>query len=219
MRVGLVDDSDLFRAGLRELLKAVGIQVAFEADDSDEMLARAAAHRPDAVVLDIRMPPTYTDEGLAAAVLLKRRYPEIGVLVLSPYRETGYPVQLLETGARGLGYLLQDRVDDVPALVDALERVRSGRWALDGDIVAGLIARRVDEFAALTARERAVLQHVAEGRSDAAIGRTMHLAVRTVETHVASAFAKLRWPARADDDRRAPAVVTRMRAPGDPRGG
>ena len=214
MRVGLVDDSNLFRAGLRELLMAVDIDVAFEANDVDELLVRVAVDPPDAVILDIHMPPTFTDEGLVAAATLKQRHPEIGVLVLSTYSETSYAVRLLEAGERGLGYLLKDRVDDVHALVDALDRVRCGQSALDSDIIASLIARhrRVDVFATLTVREREVLQHMAEGRSNAGIGQAMHLAARTVEAHVASVFAKLQLPASADDNRRVLAVVTWMRA-------
>ncbi len=217
MRVGLADDSNLFRNGLRGLLQAAGVDVVFEADDARELLVRVASDPPDAVLVDIRMPPTFTDEGLVAAATLKQRHPDLGVLLLSTYSETSYAVRLLEAGERGVGYLIKDRVDDVTALVDALERVRTGQTAIDSDIVAGLIARhrRGDEFAALTPREREVLRHMAEGRSNAGIGQAMHLAARTVEAHVASVFAKLELPASPDDNRRVLAVVTWMRASSD----
>jgi len=197
MRIALADDSNLFRRGLRLLVAAVGVEVAFEARDPSALLTLVEADPPDAVIVDIRMPPTFTDEGLVVAETLTARYPEMGVLVLSTYNETAYAVRLLEGCGQGVGYLLKDRVDDVSALVDALERVCAGRSAIDPDIVARLIAqhRRVDEMAELTARERDVLAHMAQGRSNAGIGLALGLSARTVEAYVASVFQKLRLPA------------------------
>ena len=214
MRIALADDSNLFRRGLRLLVTAVGVEVAFEARDPSALLTLVEADPPDAVIVDIRMPPTFTDEGLVVAETLTARYPEMGVLVLSTYNETAYAVRLMEGGGQGIGYLLKDRVDDVSTLVDALERVCAGRSVIDPDIVARLIAqhRRVDEMAELTVRERDVLAHMAEGRSNAGIGQALGLSARTVEAHVASVFLKLRLPASGDDNRRVLAVLTWLRA-------
>jgi DNA-binding NarL/FixJ family response regulator len=214
MRIALADDSNLFRRGLRSLVMAVGVEVAFEARDPSALLTLVEADPPDAVIVDIRMPPTFTDEGLVVAETLTARYPEMGVLVLSTYSETAYAVRLMEGGGQGIGYLLKDRVDDVSTLVDALERVCAGRSVIDPDIVARLIAqhRRVDEMAELTVRERDVLAHMAEGRSNAGIGQALGLSARTVEAHVASVFLKLRLPASGDDNRRVLAVLTWLRA-------
>lgn len=214
MRIALADDSNLFRRGLRLLVTAVGVEVAFEARDPSALLTLVEADPPDAVIIDIRMPPTFTDEGLVVAETLTARYPEMGVLVLSTYNETAYAVRLLEGCGQGIGYLLKDRVDDVSTLVDALERVCAGRSAIDPDIVARLIAqhRRVDEMAELTARERDVLAHMAQGRSNAGIGQALGLSPRTVEAYVASVFQKLQLPASGDDNRRILAVLTWLRA-------
>lgn len=214
MRVALADDSTLFRRGLRSLLTAVDIEVVFEVADATALLAHAAVERPDAVIVDIRMPPTFTDEGLLAAELLKTHYPEMGVLVLSTYSETAYAVRLLERGGRGVGYLIKDRVDDVSALVDALRRVCAGRSAIDEDIVARLIAQqgRASQLADLTPRELDVLRHMAEGRSNIGIGQALGLATRTIEAHVASLFLKLQLPPDEDDNRRVLAALKWMRA-------
>jgi DNA-binding NarL/FixJ family response regulator len=214
VRVALADDSNLFRAGLRSLLTTAGITVAVEAGDAEELLAVIAADPPDAVIMDVRMPPTYTDEGLVAAETLTTRHPGIGVLVLSTYSETAYAVRMLEGGGRGVGYLLKDRVDDVTALVDALQRVTAGQSVIDTDIVARLITqrRRSNEVACLTSRERDVLRHMAEGRSNAGIGQALGLAARTVEAHVASVFTKLHLAAGGDDNRRVLAVLKWMRS-------
>ncbi len=214
MRVALADDSNLFRRGLHSLVTAVGIDVAFEAKDATTLLTLVEADPPDAVIVDIRMPPTFTDEGLVAAETLTSRYPGMGVLVLSTYSETAYAVRLLESCGQGVGYLLKDRVDDVTALEDALKRVCAGRSAIDQDIVARLIAQqgRADEIATLTSREHDVLAHMAEGRSNAGIGQALGLSGRTVEAHVASVFLKLQLPADGDDNRRVLAVLTWLRA-------
>jgi DNA-binding NarL/FixJ family response regulator len=214
MRIALADDSNLFRRGLRSLVTAVGVEVAFEARDPSALLTLVEAGPPDAVIVDIRMPPTFTDEGLVVAETLTARYPEMGVLVLSTYNETAYAVRLLEGCGQGIGYLLKDRVDDVSVLVDALERICAGQSVIDPDIVVRLIAqhRRVDKMAELTTRERDVLAHMAQGRSNAGIGQALGLSARTVEAYVASVFQKLRLPAGEDDNRRILAVLTWLRA-------
>ncbi len=216
MRVAVVDDSGLFREGLAMLLEAAGVQVAIQAKSGQELLAilrRPDAVALDAVVMDIRMPPSFTDEGIVAAHELRREHREIGVLVLSTYAETAYAVQLLEPGAGGLGYLLKDRVDDVVSLRDALERVIAGETVVDPQIVQRLLARRgrapvVDR---LSDREREVLTLMAEGRSNAGIARRLHLGIKTVEGYVASIFARFGLSADSDDNRRVLAVLSWLR--------
>jgi DNA-binding NarL/FixJ family response regulator len=218
VRVALADDSALFREGLTLLLSGAGVDVVAQAGDGDELLARLAhcqpAAIPDAVVLDIRMPPTYTDEGLVVAERLKRTYPDLGVLLLSTYALSGYAVRLFGEHAHGLGYLLKDRVDDVDSLTDALNRVAAGRLAIDEEIVAGLLAhkRKAAELEILSDRERAVVAQMAEGRSNAGIGQRLNLSPKTVENHIASIFGKLGLSNTADDNRRVLAVVAWLRA-------
>lgn len=214
MRIALADDSNLFRRGLHSLVTATGIEVVCEASEALTLLAKVSADPPDAVIVDIQMPPTFTDEGLDAAEKLKSKYPKMGVLVLSTYSETVYAVRLMQQGFRGMGYLLKDCVDDVETLVDALTRVCAGRSAIDPEIVARLIAHqgRAGELSTLTAREHDVLRHMAEGRSNAGIAVALNLSARTVEAHVANVFTKLRLPADGDDNRRVLAVLTWLRA-------
>ncbi|WP_035923342.1 response regulator transcription factor [Frankia sp. QA3] len=223
MRVAIADDSALFREGLAMLLTAAGAEVVAQAGTADDLIRGLGRSRPDAVILDIRMPPTFTDEGLVAAERIRAEHRAIAVLVLSTYAETPYALRLLgDGGGGGLGYLLKDRVDDVGALQDALRRVIDGRLVLDEEIVAGLLAhrRRADELARLTPRERMVLAHMAEGRSNQGIGARLHLAPKTVENHIAGVFSKLGMPASADDNRRVLAVLTWLRnaaaGPGQP---
>lgn len=217
MRVVICDDSALFRRGLAMLLTDVGVEVAGETAGVEQLHTAVAADPPDAVVLDIRMPPTFTDEGLAAAARLRAVHPGLGVLVLSTYAETAYAVRLLELGA-GVGYLLKDRVDDAGAVRDALQRVVSGETVVDADIVVRLLARRrhTDLLDRLTVREREVLAQMAEGRSNAAIARHLRLAEKTVESHIATLLTKLQLEPAADDNRRVLAVLTWLRttAPG-----
>jgi DNA-binding NarL/FixJ family response regulator len=213
----ICDDSALFRRGLAMLLTDVGVEVAGETAGVEQLHTAVAAAPPDAVILDIRMPPTFTDEGLAAAARLRAAHPGLGVLVLSTYAETAYAVRLLELGA-GVGYLLKDRVDDAGAVRDALQRVVSGETVVDADIVVRLLARRrhTDLLDRLTAREREVLAQMAEGRSNAAIARHLRLAEKTVESHIATLLTKLHLEPAADDNRRVLAVLTWLRttAPG-----
>jgi DNA-binding NarL/FixJ family response regulator len=209
----ICDDSALFRRGLALLLADVGVDVVDQARDVDELRACMGRVIPDTVILDIRMPPTFTDEGLAAAANLRETHPELGVLVLSTYAETAYAVRLLEVGP-GVGYLLKDRVDDAAAVRDAVERVARGETVVDPDIVAALFARSraVDILGRLTEREREVLGQMAEGRSNAAIAARLRLAEKTVERHIAAVLTKLQLEPTAQDNRRVLAVLAWMRA-------
>jgi DNA-binding NarL/FixJ family response regulator len=217
MRVALADDSVLFRQGLALLLETAGVEVTAHARTGDEILTRVSADPPDVVVLDIRMPPTFTDEGLAAAERLQARHPQVAVLILSTYGETPYAVRLLKNGSCGLGYLLKDRVDDIHRLRDALARLSAGESVIDPEIVTRLLTRhqRASDLDQLSNRERAVLRHMAEGRSNCGIGQQLFLSPKTVETHVANIFAKLGLPAASDDNRRVLAVLTWLRATSD----
>ena len=213
MRVALADDSALFRKGLAALLGASGVEVTAGVPSGADLLNAVAVDLPDAVVLDLRMPPSFTDEGLVTAEKLRARYPALGILVLSTYAEVAYAARLLQTGTRHVGYLLKDRVEDSDALLDALRRVVAGESVVDPSIVRRLLGRRritqaVDQ---LTAREREVLQLMAEGRSNAAIGKELYLSAKTVETHIAQVFAKLGLPQSSDDNRRVLAVLTYLR--------
>ncbi len=219
MRVAIADDSTLFREGLAILLTAAGNEVVAQTATADDLICGLGHSRPDVVILDIRMPPTFTDEGLVAAEQIRARHRTIAVLVLSTYAETPYALRLLgDGGGGGFGYLLKDRVDDVAALQDALRRLIDGRLVLDEEIVAGLLAhrRRADDLARLTPRERTVLAHMAEGRSNHGIGARLHLAPKTVENHIAGVFSKLGMPASTDDNRRVLAVLTWLRTAAQP---
>jgi DNA-binding NarL/FixJ family response regulator len=213
LRVILVDDSALFRQGLAGLLAPTGVQVSQQAATAEEAAVRIAADRPDVVIMDIRMPPTYTDEGLQATAVLKKADPDLGVLLLSAHVEVASAARLFEEYDRALGYLLKDRVDNVEALVRDLHRVAAGELVLDPEVVQGLLGRRrnVELVAQLTYRERDVLQHMAEGRSNQRIAAEMSLAPKTVESHVAAVFTKLGLPPSADDNRRVLAVLAWLR--------
>ena len=213
LRVILVDDSALFRQGLAGLLGPTEVQVSAQAATADEAAVRIAADRPDVVIMDIRMPPTYTDEGLQATAQLKKADPDLGVLLLSAHVEVASAARVFEEHDRGLGYLLKDRVDNVDALVRDLHRVAAGELVLDPEVVQGLLGRRrnVELIAQLTDRERDVLRHMAEGRSNQRIAAAMMLAPKTVESHVAAVFTKLGLPPSADDNRRVLAVLAWLR--------
>ncbi|MEA2127183.1 MAG: hypothetical protein QOJ85_74, partial [Solirubrobacteraceae bacterium] len=193
MRVVIADDSVLLRAGLVRLLQDAGFDVVAEASDAEDLLRKVRAHRPAVAVTDIRMPPTQTDEGLRAAQQIRREMPEVGVLVLSQYIDEGYAVELLQGSAEGIGYLLKDRVSDVSSFTDALRRVGEGGSALDPEVVSQLLGRRRanDPLDRLTPREREVLGHMAQGRSNAAIARSLVVTDRAIEKHVTSIFSKL----------------------------
>ena len=212
MRVAVADDSALFREGLTRLLTDGGAEVTAEARTGEELLARIAAAPPDVVVLDIRMPPTFTDEGLATAEAVRDRHPGVAVLVLSTYAESAYAVRLLHNGAAGVGYLLKDRVDSARTLLDSLARLHAGESVIDPDIVTRLLTRRgPSRLDGLTPRETVVLSLMAEGRSTIGIGAELGVSVKTIETQVASIFNRLDLPVTADTNRRVLAVLTWLR--------
>jgi len=209
MRVVIAEDAALFREGLARLIADRGHEVVAAVGDADGLLAAVAQHRPDVAVADVRMPPTHTDEGLRAAVELRREHPGTGVLVLSQYIETRYAARLLEGNAAGVGYLLKDRVADVAEFADALARVAAGGTALDPEVVSQLVraSRHTDGIATLTPREREVVALMAEGRSNAGIGAALVITDGVVEKHVASIFGKLGLPPSEADNRRVLAVL------------
>ena len=214
MRVVIAEDAALMREGLIRLLEDRGHQVPAAVADGDALLAAVAEHRPDVAVVDIRMPPTHTDEGLRAALELRRRHPGTGVLVFSQYIETRYAAQLLAGGAAGVGYLLKDRVADVGEFLAAVRRVGEGGAAIDPEVVAQLLGRRrrAGPLDALSGRELEVLALMAEGRSNAAVAERLVITEGAVEKHISSIFAKLGLPAAASDHRRVLAVLTYLRA-------
>jgi len=212
--VVLADDSALFRSGLAGLLTAAGIDVLADVDNVPAALAATARYAPSVVVLDVRMPPTHTDEGIDAAIRIRSQHPRQGVMVLSTYAESEWVARLLAGGADRLGYMLKDRVDDITTLIDALHRVADGGTAIDPHVVARMIAHRTRTGALdpLTQRERDVLTLMAEGLSNVGISRRLHLAPKTVEAHVASIFAGLHLHADTDTNRRVRAVMTYLRS-------
>ena len=215
MRVVIADDSVLLREGVTRLLVEAGFEVVAQAGDSDELLRQVAEHEPNVAIVDIRMPPTHTDEGLQAARELRRRHPALGVLVLSQYVRPSYAFELLADDARGVGYLLKDRVSDLGELADAVERVGKGGSVLDPTVVAQLVGRRRsghDPLDDLSDREREVLALMAEGRSNRAIAERLVITDRTVEKHVRSILAKLRIPESQADHRRVLAVLAYLGA-------
>lgn len=216
MRVVVADDSTLLREGLVRLLEEAGLEVVGQAADGEELLRKVRAHKPDVAVVDVRMPPTHTDEGLRAAREIRAELPEVSVLVLSQYVEVAYARELLAESAEGLGYLLKDRVADVEALTDAVRRVGEGGSALDPEVVSQMLGRRRDDdpLEQLTPREREVLGLMAEGRSNAAIAAELVVTERAVEKHVTGIFAKLELGASSEDHRRVLAVLRFLDQPG-----
>jgi DNA-binding NarL/FixJ family response regulator/class 3 adenylate cyclase len=214
MRVVLAEDSVLLREGIARLLEDAGFEVVGQAGNADELLLKVRSYSPEVAIVDIRMPPTQTDEGLQAARRIREQYPGTGVLVLSQYLETAYALELLSESAEGVGYLLKDRVADIDTFVGAVRRVGEGGSALDPAVVSQLVGRqrRDDPVAELTPREREVLELMAEGRSNQAIADTLVVTERAVEKHVTSIFGKLRLPASPDDHRRVLAVLTYLRS-------
>jgi DNA-binding NarL/FixJ family response regulator len=213
MRIVIADDSAVVRAGLAEILADSDHEVVAAVGTAGDLLAAVAEHQPDAAVVDVRMPPGYTDEGLRAAITIRRDHPQTGVLVFSQYIETRYTADLLGAasggGAAGVGYLLKDRVGDVDEFVDALSRVAAGGTALDPEVVTQLLgaSRRNDVLTTLTPRERDVLALMAEGRSNAAIAKILVVSDRSVEKHVGNIFSKLGLAASDADHRRVLAVL------------
>ncbi len=214
LRLVLADDSLLLREGLARLLVEAGFTVVGQASTAEELLALVRAHRPDVAIVDIRMPPTHTDEGLRAAEAIRTECgTAVGILVLSQYVETTFAFRLVAEGSGGVGYLLKDRVDDLDEFVDAIRRVARGGSVMDPEVVAQLVRRRrarvpLDD---LTEREREVLALIAEGRSNQAISDRLFLAPKTVEAHIASIYSKLELLPAADDHRRVLAVLAHLR--------
>ena len=213
MRVVVADDVMLTREGIVRLLRDAEIDVVAQAENADELLRHVQLARPDAAIVDIRMPPTHTDEGLVAAQRIRRDHPAVGVLVLSQYVEPSYALRLLEEHPERVGYLLKERVFDVAILVDALRRIADGETVVDPTIVSRLLGRgrRDDPLAALTAREREVLGLLAEGLSNKAIAARLFVTERTVEAHVKQIFLKLRLQTSPDSHRRVLAVLAYLR--------
>jgi DNA-binding NarL/FixJ family response regulator len=207
MRLVLAEDSVLLREGLTRLLAEAGHEVAAACGDGESFLRAVSEHRPDVVVVDVRMPPTFTDEGLRAALAVRRSWPDTGVLVLSQYVEERYATELLSDRPQGVGYLLKDRVAELTEFLDALDRVAANGSVLDPEVVAQLLARSRHPLAGLTPRELDVLALMAEGRSNAAIAAALVVGDGAVEKHISSIFAKLGLPPAEHDHRRVRAVL------------
>jgi len=209
MRVVIADDAPLIREGVARLLTENGVDVVAQAADADALLTHVRDLRPDVALVDIRMPPTHTDEGLRAAREIRSRYPGTSVLVLSQHLEPEYALQLLEAKPERVGYLMKERVGRIEQLLDAVRRVAAGECVVDRAVVDDLLARRrrVDLLAELTSREREILALMAEGRSNQGICRTLWLSPKTVETHIRGAFSKLGISAAPEDNRRVLAVL------------
>jgi DNA-binding NarL/FixJ family response regulator len=213
MRVVIADDAVLLREGIARLLEEAGFDVVGQVDNGDDLLRRVGFSKPDVAVVDIRMPPTHTDEGLQAARRIRERFPAVGVLVLSQYVEPAYAMELLQSSAEGIGYLLKDRVSDIDEFAGAVRRVGQGGSALDPAVVSQLVGRRRDDgpLAELTRREREVLELMAEGRSNNGIAERLVVTERAVEKHVTSIFGKLGLPPAPEDHRRVLAVLAFLR--------
>ena len=219
MRVAIAEDSGLFRSSLALLLRSLGAEVTASVASGAELLVTIGAGPPDVVILDIRMPPSFSDEGIRAAREIRGLYPDTGILVLSTYAETSYASQLLDTVRSGVGYLLKDNVTDADALMESLGRVAAGETVVDPAIVRRLLGRKRKPSAidTLNERELAVLRHMAEGRSNLGIAKELYLSARTVETHVTSVFTKLGLTPSDTENNRVRAVLTFLRSAGTPR--
>jgi DNA-binding NarL/FixJ family response regulator len=217
MRVVIAEDQALLREGIVALLSENGIEVVAQAEDGPGLLRKVAGHKPDLAIVDVRLPPTFSDEGIRAALEARRQRPDLAVLVLSQYVEPVYTGELLATGESGVGYLLKERVSEIRSFLDAVRRVAEGGTALDREVVASLVRERDRADAdgalgALTQRERETLELIAQGRTNAAIARELMVTVGAVEKHISSIFSKLDLPASDDDHRRVLAVLTYLRA-------
>ncbi|HMJ32555.1 MAG TPA: response regulator transcription factor [Baekduia sp.] len=217
MRLVIVEDNALLREGLVALLRERGIEVVAHAEDGDGLLRIVGGHKPDVAIVDVRLPPTFTDEGVRAALEARRRHPGLGVLILSQYVEPVYTTELMASGDGGVGYLLKERVGEVREFVEAVERVAGGGTALDREVVAALMRPQGaeagdDVLDRLSPREREVLGLVAEGRTNSAIARGLVVTAGAVEKHISNIFSKLDLPAGGDDHRRVLAVLAFLRA-------
>lgn len=215
MRVVVADDVMLTRQGIVRLLREAGIDVVAEAEDAETLLRHVRSERPDVAIVDIRMPPTNTDEGLVAARAIRTEQPDVGVLLLSHYVEPSYAMRLIEDQPERVGYLLKDRVSDIAVVVDAVRRIMDGETVIDPTIVSRLVGRRrrEDPLGRLTDREREVLGLIAEGMSNKAIAARLYVTERTVEAHVTQIFQKLGLPESPDQHRRVLAVLAFLRTP------
>lgn len=216
MRIVVAEDDALLREGLALLLRGEGLEVVAAVEDGAALLAAVAEHRPDVAIVDVRMPPTHTDEGIRAAVAAREQQPDLAVLVLSAHVEQSFATDLLAGSARGLGYLLKERVGRVETFLEALHRVAAGGTAIDPDVVGQLFARRraADRLAALTNREREVLSLMAQGLGNTAISQQLFITDNAVHKHIRNIFAKLDLQVGADSDRRVVAVLHHLEATG-----
>ena len=214
LRVVIAEDSVLLREGIVRLLEESGFEVAGQAGDGEDLLRKVGAHKPDVAVVDVRMPPTHTDEGLRAAHRIRAEHPDTAVLVLSQYVDEAYALELLSESTERTGYLLKDRVADVKAFTDAVRRVANGGSALDPEVVGLLLGRRrrEDPLEVLSPREREVLALMAEGRSNSAMAEALVVTERAIEKHVTAIFSKLDLPRAVEDHRRVLAVLTFLRS-------
>ena len=214
MRVVIAEDSVLLREGVAKLLEDEGFELVGRSGNADDLLLKVRSYKPDVAIVDVRMPPTHTDEGARAAVTIREQHPEVGVLLLSQVIEASFALRLFSESPAGFGYLLKDRILDVDDFVDAVRRVARGGTAVDPKVVSELLGRvRPDDpVASLTARERSVLELMAEGRSNAGIGRKLFLSPKTVESHVHAIFGKLGLAQASDDHRRVLAVLAYLRS-------
>jgi DNA-binding NarL/FixJ family response regulator len=211
----IAEDQALLREGITALLREQGIDVVAQAEDGPGLLRILNGHKPELAIVDVRLPPTFTDEGIRAALEARRQHPQLGILILSQYVEPVYTAELLDAGGGGIGYLLKERVGDVVAFVDAVRRVAAGGTALDREVVAELVrtqpAAGAGALGALTPREQEVLQLMAEGRTNAGIARAMVVTLGAVEKHISNIFSKLDLPATDEDHRRVLAVLAFLR--------
>ena len=214
LRVVIAEDSVLMREGIASLLEGAGFEIVGKSSTADDLLLKVRSYKPNVAIVDIRMPPSHTDEGLVAAKEIREQHPEVGVLVLSQYVEPSYAMELIADDAEGVGYLLKDRIPDVDEFRSSVRRVAEGGSALDPAIVTQLVGRRRgdDPLETLTPREREVLELMAEGRSNQSIAQKLVVTERAVEKHVTSIFGKLRLPATAEDHRRVLAVLAFLRS-------
>jgi len=216
MRAVIAEDAVLLREGLMRLLEEGGFEVVDCVDNGEALIRSVQAHQPDVCVVDVRMPPTFNDEGVKAALVIRKQWPDVSILMLSQYVEERYAVDLIAGDSRGIGYLLKDRVADVGEFLESLRRVAMGGAALDPEVVTQLLVRsgKKDPLEPLSPREREVLSLMAEGRTNSAIAEALVVTPGAVEKHVSNIFAKLGLPAAEDDHRRVLAVLTFLRATG-----
>ena len=212
MRIVIADDAVLLREGAARLLEDAGFEVVGQAGDADDLMRKVRAHKPDVAVIDVRMPPDNSDDGLRAALAIRQELPDVGILLLSQYVEDRYIGELLAGGTEGVGYLLKDRVGEVERFTEAVQRIGRGGSVLDPEVVAQMVGRREEPLSELTDREREVLALMAEGYSNRAIAETIFVSERAVERHVTSIFSKLDLEATGQEHRRVLAVLRYLQA-------